>query len=89
MFVSLPRRRHTEGRAITVWAVFPGGVLEGHEGGRGRGAAHELRLLFEGVTGIGEAARAGRGELIPGAGHLTGLLCRGAAKHFFSHCFTL
>ena len=30
----------------------------------GRGAAHELRLLFEGVTGIGVAARAGRGELI-------------------------
>ena len=30
----------------------------------GRGAAHELRLLFEGVTGIGEAARAGYGELI-------------------------
>ena len=25
----------------------------------GRGAAHELRLLFEGVTGIGVAARAG------------------------------
>ena len=30
----------------------------------GRGAAHELRLLFEGVTGIGVAARAGCGELI-------------------------
>ena len=30
----------------------------------GRGAAHELRLLFEGVTGIGEAARAGYGELL-------------------------
>ena len=30
----------------------------------GRGAAHELRLLFEGVTGIGVAARSDRGELI-------------------------
>ena len=47
----------------------------------GRGAAHELRLLFEGVTGIGEAARAGRGELIAWTvGELLEAFYRGGGK---------
>ena len=47
----------------------------------GRGAAHELRLLFEGVTGIGEAARAGYGELIAWTvGELLEAFYRGGGK---------
>ena len=47
----------------------------------GRGAAHELRLLFEGVTGIGGAARAGRGELIAWTvGELLEAFYRGGGK---------
>ena len=47
----------------------------------GRGAAHELRLLFEGVTGIGVAARAGRGELIAWTvGELLEAFYRGGGK---------
>ena len=47
----------------------------------GRGAAHELRLLFEGVTGIDEAARAGRGELIAWTvGELLEAFYRGGGK---------
>ena len=47
----------------------------------GRGTAHELRLLFEGVTGIGEAARAGRGELIAWTvGELLEAFYRGGGK---------
>ena len=47
----------------------------------GRGAAHELRLLFEGVTGIGVAARAGYGELIAWTvGELLEAFYRGGGK---------
>ena len=47
----------------------------------GRGAAHELRLLFEGVTGIGAAARAGYGELIAWTvGELLEAFYRGGGK---------
>ena len=47
----------------------------------GRGAAHELRLLFEGVTGIGVAARPGYGELIAWTvGELLEAFYRGGGK---------
>ena len=47
----------------------------------GHGAAHELRLLFEGVTGIGEAARRGDGELIAWTvGELLEAFYRGGGK---------
>ena len=47
----------------------------------GRGAAHELRLLFEGVTGIGVAARSGYGELIAWTvGELLEAFYRGGGK---------
>ena len=47
----------------------------------GRGAAHELRLLFEGVTGIGVASRAGSGELIAWTvGELLEAFYRGGGK---------
>ena len=47
----------------------------------GRGAAHELRLLFEGVTGIGVAVRTGYGELIAWTvGELLEAFYRGGGK---------
>ena len=47
----------------------------------GHGAAHELRLLFEGVTGIGDAARAGDGALIAWTvGELLEAFYRGGGK---------
>ena len=51
------------------------------DGRVGRGAAHELRLLFEGVTGIGVAARSGYGELIAWTvGELLEAFYRGGGK---------
>ena len=57
-------------------------LATGNAGGIHRtGAAHELRLLFEGVTGIGGAARAGRGELIAWTvGELLEAFYRGGGK---------